>query len=153
MKILKLTTEFYNENNHLKEALDLKDGEWIVGKERGYGIAIIEINNLRFGIPLRSNFTSRKHNSCFPTVKDGNKGLDYSKAVLLEKDSYISTVTFEIPKEEYLKIQGKSHNIQRKFTQYVEKYIKGVTRNDPNILRHYQHSTLQNYHSQLGLET
>ncbi len=151
MKILKLTPEFYDENKHLKEALDLVEGEWIRGKDRGYGIAIIDVNGLRFGIPLRSNFTKRKQNSCFPTVNGGNKGLDYSKAVLLEKDSYISEVAFRIPPDEFKKVQNKSFYITKKFTQYVEKYMKGAKSRDRNILKHFEHSTLVNYHDELGI--
>ena len=99
MKILKLTQAFYVENNHLKEALDLTSEGWIRGKERGYGIAVVTVNNLRFGMLLRSNFTQRKQNSSFATVKGKNRCLDYSNVVLLCKYYCISYVVFEIPRQ------------------------------------------------------
>lgn len=151
MKILKLTQEFYDENIHLDHVMDKINGKWDETKTRGYGIVVLSYNGLEFGIPLRSNFTNRKTNSCFETVKGGNKGLDYSKAVLLTKESHKSDEAFIIPKEEYIRVQNKAHFIGRKFGQYVEKYMKGVRKQDQNILRHYQFSTLQNYHDELGL--
>lgn len=90
MRLKKLTESFYRDNTHLIEALDLKDGHWVRGKTRGYGIAIITIKGLTFGIPLRSNI---KHSGAYITKRakrefETNKGLDFSKALLLKQDSY-----------------------------------------------------------------
>lgn len=148
MEIKKLEQLFYAENTHLKEVLD-KDGSgnWTKNKERGYGIVICNFNGLKFGIPLRSHI---KHDACF--ITEDQKGLDFSKAVLLIKDEYISPAPFIIPPEEYKTIVRKSFYITQKFEAYVEKYIKGVTKNDENILKPYRFSTLQNYHLELGIK-
>lgn len=122
-------------------------GDWdIIHKTRGYGIVVCEYNSLKFGIPLRSKIT---HKFRFITVD--NKGLDFTKAVLLTKDEYISSTPFIIPNEEHTKIIDSSHHIKNKFSKYVENYIKGVSKSDNNILRSYRYSTLQNYHEQLGI--
>ncbi|MDH2528304.1 hypothetical protein QDR63_18775 [Acinetobacter baumannii] len=147
MFIQKLDETFFNENNHLVEVLDKREGKWDGEKERGYGILVIEIKSLRFGIPLRSHMN---HKQGFFTK--GTKGLDYSKAVLLAKDEYISAMPFKIPSDEYVKVKDRSRFIEKKFTKYVEDYIRGVSSNDQNILRPYRFSTLQNYHVELGLE-
>lgn len=150
MELKKLKNLFYEENAHLVEVMDKNAaGEWTGDKTRGYGIVVIETGDLRFGIPLRSGI---KHRHAFMTVKGGNKGLDYTKAVLLLKDEYISESAFKIPEVEFILIKEKSHHIIGEFTKYVERYKKGITNSDENILRAYQFSTLQNYHNELGLK-
>ncbi|ADW71606.1 type III toxin-antitoxin system TenpIN family toxin [Granulicella tundricola] len=147
MLIQKLEPLFFKENTHLVEVLDKSNGIWTAEKSRGYGILVISYNNLRFGIPLRSHI---KHQARFLT--DGTKGLDYSKAVLLTKDEYISTTPFMIPPDEYVKIKDRTHHINGQFAKYVEKYVTAVQKNDENVLRNYKFSTLQNYGLELGLK-
>lgn len=147
MLLQKLENAFFDENEHLVEVLDKDKNGWnITHKTRGYGILVVNINNLRFGIPLRSHI---KHKACF--ITSDTKGLDYSKAVLLLKDDYISQQSFVIPQAEFLKIKEHTYFIEKQFTKYIARYLKGVEKNDLNILRGYQFSTLQNYHVELGL--
>ncbi|WP_151753895.1 type III toxin-antitoxin system TenpIN family toxin [Acinetobacter soli] len=146
MFIQKLNDSFFSENSHLVEVLDKRNGVWDGHKERGYGILVISINNLRFGIPLRSYM---KHRFGFHTVE--SKGLDYSKAVLLSKDEYICNLPFMIPNDEFVKIKDKSRFIEKKFTDYVQGYIDAIIANDSNKLKPYAFSTLKNYHKELGL--
>ncbi|WP_212633375.1 hypothetical protein, partial [Pseudomonas aeruginosa] len=80
MLIQKLEDAFFNENVHLEEVLDKRHGQWDGEKKRGCGILLIEHNNLRFGIPLRSHIS---HSACFKTI--GTKGLDFSKAGRLQE--------------------------------------------------------------------
>lgn len=145
MKIQKLEECFFQENSHLVEVLD-KDKSGACVKQRGYGVVLIELRGLRFGIPLRSHMN---HKFGFKT-KEG-KGLDYSKAVLLSKDEYISAQPFLIPNDEFVQISDRERFITQKFEKYVKNYIDGVKRKDANILRSYSFSTLQNYHPELGL--
>lgn len=147
MRILKLEQKFFQENTHLVEVLD-KDarGVWDGEKKRGYGIALISHNSLRFGIPLRTHIS---HKHCYRTTFD--KGLDYTKAVLLIRDDYISDRPFMIDDGEYVKIKAHAHHISSQFGKYVDRYVLGVGRSDENILRGYRFSTLQNYHAELGL--
>lgn len=151
MDLKKLSPEFYAENEHLLEVLDKNrhTNEWEQFKQRGYGLAIISINNLRFGIPIRT--TIHKANKyCFKTI--GNSGLDYTKAVLLEKDTYISSETFKVKSEEFTKIKEHEHFIQQRFEKYVNAYIAAHQKNDMRVInRDFRFSTLVNYHAQLGL--
>ena len=77
--------------------------------------------------------------------------MDYSKAVLLVRDEYISDDAFMIPQNEFLKIKEHTHFIEQKFNKYILHYIEAVKKNDVNVLRAYKFSTLQNYHRELGL--
>lgn len=146
MLIQKLEDIFFDENAHLEEVLDKRLGQWDGEKKRGYGIVLIQLNNLRFGIPLRSHIS---HSACFKTV--GTKGLDFSKAVLLAKDEYVSDTPFMIPTAEFVKIKDRTHFIQNKFSKYVEKYVQSVKKQDINVLKEYRFSTLRNYHVELGI--
>lgn len=148
MDIKKLADSFYDENSHLQEVLDksLSD-EWFPDKTRGYGIVVIEFKGLKFGIPLRSNMN---HSSGFHTV--GNKGLDFSKAVLIKDNKYISNESFIIPKEEHTKIRDKSYFISSRFNKYVSRYCDLVNNESYSVIdRVYNFSTLKNYHCDLDL--
>jgi protein AbiQ len=82
-----LTLDFYNNNDHLKEIEKKVD--------RPYSVFVVDINNLTFAIPLRSSI---RHDYFFPSSNItnakkrenisngmGNAGLDFSKAVIVEK--------------------------------------------------------------------
>jgi len=154
MQLRKLEDRFYEENTHLREVMDKNAGVWDDNKARGYGILVIELNGLRFGIPLRSNIPrSSKH--CFFSKKDADdrKGLDFEKAVLLPKDEYVSTLPFHIPRTELAKIRDNEYVIWKKFSKYVDRYVKLCTEiPGSNVLQHeYRYSTLVNYHVELGV--
>ncbi|MCK5898750.1 MAG: hypothetical protein KAG06_06735 [Methylococcales bacterium] len=153
MKLKKLDPSFYPRNTHLIEALDNVNGKWQQGKVRGYGVVVIDVQHLRFAIPLRSNI---KHKAAYITVKSDQKsskgkGLDFSKALLISQLNYISDVPFKIPANEHKKLQDKTVFITKKFERYVQYYIKALKLKDQNILKspEYRYSTLKNYHETL----
>lgn len=148
MEVKKLNELFYEENKHLVEVMDKEGSRWTGNKTRGYGIVLVEFAGLKFGIPLRSNM---KHTCGFITAPLESKGLDYSKAVLLPKQEYVSDAEFVIPKPEYIRIKENSSKIAREFNKYVENYRRGVNKKDDRILKMYRFSTLQNYRKELGL--
>lgn len=155
MKLRKLDHSFYKENKHLKQTLD-GDGK---SKTRGYGILVIELDNkTKWGIPLHSNLQNK---ACFQlgTVEyDGEifkTGLNYSKALLLEKDSYVSNINFVIPTDQKDFISRSSKAIAAEFERYVKKYIRAAKRDDNRVLnnREYRFSTLKNYNEELGVNS
>ncbi len=158
MQLVKLDPSFYLDHTHLVQALDNHGGAWQNGKSRGYGIVLISINKLTFGIPLRSNI---QHKAAYMTVRNPSsakgtsygKGLDFSKALLIPNSSYISTEKFKIPPEEHKKLQSKKYYIEATFNKYVCRYVNAVANSDTNILNsaEYRYTTLQNYHSELGI--
>ncbi len=154
MQLKKLDNSFYAAHTHLKNALDNYDGKWDEGKIRGYGIVIIEIDNLKFAIPLRSNI---KHKASLVTEKDyrpgiKGRGLDFSKALLITNDRYISKENFNISPEQKKRLKNDFF-ITQKFEKYVSHYIKAVYSNDHNILNklEYRFTTLVHYHRELGI--
>lgn len=157
MLLRKLDYSFYQENTHLQQTLD-GDGR---SKTRGYGILVIDIEgaegSTKWGIPLHSNLQNR---ACFQLGTkefDGEifkTGLNYSKALLLKKDSYISNAIYQIPVEQKNVISKSEKTIVEDFKKYVEKYIKAAKKDDNWILnnREYRFSTLKNYNVELGIE-
>ncbi|WP_028301839.1 type III toxin-antitoxin system TenpIN family toxin [Oceanospirillum beijerinckii] len=155
MQLKKLDASFYLDHTHLKEALDNREGSWEVGKTRGYGVVIISINDLTFAIPLRSNI---RHSAAYITVRGSQngvkgKGLDFSKALLITDEKYISAELFKTPSAEHTRLMEKEHFVTQKFEKYVQKYIKAMARKDRNILNspEFRYSTLINYHAELGV--
>lgn len=157
LPLKKLTENFYIENSGLLEVLDkdLGQGWKSSSKVRGYGIILISINSLTFGIPLRSNI---KHKQAFFTTPKtdndqyGRKGLDYSKAVLITDNNYIDNSSFRIHVTEFDRIQDNHAHIKAQFEKYIERYIDTVTKKDIHKMRLYSYSTLKNYHQELGIK-
>ena len=159
MQLKKLNTSFYRGNPIVKNALDYYalDSKWDTTKERGHGVVKITINDLTFAIPVRSHVT---HNASL--ILEVNRkvkhikgmGLDYSKALLIKDESYISDEVFVLrTKEAGKKLVDKEAHITKMFTGYVEKYVNAVKKKDQNILRsaEYIETTLINYHEELGI--
>ncbi len=146
IKLRNLTEQFYTDNNDLEEALDGSEN----GKVRGYGIIVIDINELKFGIPLRSNMNHR-FGFIFERSAKGNKGLDYTKALLIKKDEYISR-SYKIPSHNFVLLNDNKEKIQSDFSKFVERYVLACNKQDSNILNNYRYSTLKNYHEELGIQ-
>lgn len=135
MKIIKLNP-LHSGQRPLREVLE---------KERGYGLVMVQIDDLLFGLPLRSHL---KHKHGFATL-DG-KGLDYSKAVLVDASQQYET--FMIPREEHKILNDSEHKIRKQFEKYVANYKRLLRNNDQRAIENdYKFSTLINYHSELGV--
>ncbi|MCI2252550.1 hypothetical protein KXI11_28610, partial [Bacillus cereus] len=96
IEFYRLSNDFYNENTHLVEIMDKeKDGSF-KNKERGYGVFLVDIDGLKFALPLRSkmhikhkdNFTTRIYKD---KGKDVRHGLDYSKAIIITEERFVDT--------------------------------------------------------------
>lgn len=160
MDLKKLDQSFFADNPVLIQALDfdMNANTWLSkDKVRGHGIVQIQLNNLTFAIPVRSNI---QHGESF--ILEVNRhdkrykgmGLDYSKAVLIKDLSHISHENFVLrSKHAGKKLIGKEEHIKNKFGHYVKKYINAVESKDTHILNsiEYRFTTLVNYHTELGL--
>ena len=85
VELRKLSKEFYKAYPHN----DYPEMESKLG--RPYVVLLVEINNIKFAIPLRTNI---RHSFCykFKTSDRETKsstGIDFSKAVVISKDSYL----------------------------------------------------------------
>ena len=138
-----LTHEFYNKYKNCKEIL--------YKPKRPYAVHLIEHNNLIFAIPIRSNIT---HEFSYKTIKEKNKnkGLDFTKTVIINDLKYFSKQPVRINQEEYLKLDKNRHFIEKKMLSYLKIYKKALqkpnTNKNKNIL---SKSTLQYFHKELSI--
>ena len=102
MAFFYLTPEFYEKYKNCKEILQKQ--------KRPYAVHLIRCNNLTFAIPVRSNIN---HNFSYKTI--GNKGLDFTKTVIITDEKYLSDNKAVINHEEYLKLDKN-----RKFTILID---------------------------------
>ncbi len=140
---------------------------------RPYSLAIVEIEieddmgkkvELKFAIPLRSKISHKYFlsslNSTNNEIKNnlngmkGNKGIDYSKAILIIDDKDLSTKeNIKISDEEYNNLKKKKHKIKEGMEKYIKAYKKAYKKKHikaNEILCKY--STLQNYHEYIGIK-
>lgn len=166
MELKKLNDVFYLDNPVVEQALDFDSAtrSWMrydqdgVEKVRGHGVVQIQINNLTFAIPVRSNI---KHNECLLLEVNRSQdrrvkgmGLDYSKALLIRDSSHVSDDPFVLrSKAAGKKLVGKAEHVAKRFNLYVAKYVKAVRDGNRNILNsdEYRYTTLINYHAEIGL--
>ena len=148
MKFYRLSSEFYKVYNQYDEILTKED--------RPYYILLIELNNLTFAIPLRSNIT---HQYCFIADKTNNKrsGLDYSKALVFTEPSlYIDLTPVTIRQHEFNILKKNEYLIKTQFSSYVKNYKKEVIRRIKNkelpASSLYIYSSLKYFHNELGLD-
>uniref|UniRef100_UPI00346330C3 hypothetical protein n=1 Tax=Ruminococcus bicirculans (ex Wegman et al. 2014) TaxID=1160721 RepID=UPI00346330C3 len=76
---------------------------------------------------------------------------DYSKAVVVNDDRYIGTSAF-IDEKEFLELNRKYYFIIKQFSAYVRGYKKYVAGElDHFSSKKYRYSTLQYFHSEIGI--
>ena len=102
VELRKLSKEFYKAHPH-SEYPEMETKE-----NRPYVVLLVNINDIKFAIPLRTNI---RHSYCYKfktsdRETDSITGIDYSKAVVISKDSYLGEVT-DINDKEYLELQQK----------------------------------------------
>lgn len=130
MEIKVLTDDFYNK--YSKESYPQ-----ILIKRRGYGIIQFNINNIIFGIPLKSNIKTNNDYFSLKTVSDAtrrvNPGLYYRKAIIITNDNYLGE-NFIISNNTYNYIQMNEMKIKTDFKRYLSKYQKYI---EKPIQRYY----------------
>ena len=145
VELRKLSNEFYKDFPH-SEYPEMESKQ-----ERPYVVLLVEINGIRFAIPLRTNI---RHSYCYKfrtsdRETNSSTGIDFSKAVVISKDSYLGEET-DINDKEYLELQEKTYFIINKFKKYVDGYVD-YKKNGGNafVIKRYQYSTLQYFDSDL----
>ena len=145
MKYLFLNEKFYNKYDEINyPEIERKTS-------RPYIMIVIKVNDLTFGIPLRSDV---KHKYALFTDKENNCGADYSKAVIIPDETYIDeSKSPHIRDNEFNVLKGKEYRLKVGFERYIEKYKKALEHLD--IKRNQkmcQYSTLQYFHKELGIK-
>ena len=120
---------------------------------RPYVVLLVRINDLKFAIPFRTNI---KHKYSYTFKSTGrttksNTGIDFSKAIVVLKESYLDGKA-NIDNKEYAELDSKASFIINKFKKYVQNYVTYKTSGgDENIFYKYRYSTL-NYFDEVILK-
>ena len=129
--------------------------ELMSNDSRPYLVFVIEINNIKFAIPFRTNV---RHKYCYKfrntsRKTDSSTGIDFTKAiVVIDNDSYIGQETF-VDDDEYLELSKRFFFIVNKFKSYLDGYYYYARNafNNESIAKKYIHSTLKYFHRELGI--
>ena len=135
LKLVFLTDIFYKKHIHCTE-IEQKD-------TRPYIRIEVEFNGVTWAIPLRSNIN---HPHVIWTDKQNHCGIDFSKAVVVEKPKqYISSEKPHIRENEFKVLkQISEHRIKQRLEKYIQDYKKA--KRNPEIPRNeklLECSTLQ----------
>ena len=107
MDLRYLSTAFYNKYKDCPEILTK-------GETRPYIILLVEVENNKFAIPIRTHLPNIKDR--YITKPITNSGLDYTKAVVISSEEYIDTSKYpEIEHKEYNYIKFKEREIKKAF--------------------------------------
>lgn len=139
-----LTAEFYQDYADCPE-IEHKQG-------RPYAVALVHYNGLDFAIPFRSHI---KHKYAFFTTPEKDKGLDYTKAVPLVKESYIDKkrIPQMISKEERAALFNKAEQVESELMQYIEAYKQALGKQHLMTYRIFcKYSCLQYFHKELDID-
>lgn len=113
MNIKVLTIEFYTQ---------YKDCNEILHKEnRPYFFLTLEIDGLMYAIPFRHHIS---HSYAFRTIE--NAGIDFSKAVVVIDESYISDINVNIDSAEYKILKRNENKIKVSFNRYIKQFKKAL---------------------------
>ena len=142
-----LTEEFYKKYNE-------EDYPEIEHKDtRPYLVLLLTIEDNTFALPFRTNI---RHNYCYKFHNTGRDtdsvtGIDYTKAVIVNDDSFLGNDA-NIDDKEYVELNGKYFFIIKQFTNYLNGYKKYVAGElNPYAAKKYLYSTLRYFHKELGL--
>ena len=134
MELRYLSSVFYQKYKDCTEIMSK-------GETRPYIILLIEVENNKFAIPIRTNLHKTK--DCDESNPQANSGLD-------------STKYPEIEHKEYNYIKFKEREIKIAFAKFVADYKKDIIRHkkNPNIPSNprFQYRTLQYFKKELGVE-
>ncbi len=121
-------------------------------RNRPYIQVYIEIKGVQYAIPLRSDI---RHPHVLWTDKANHCGVDFSKAVVINKESYIDiTAEPHLRQNEFDALRGKDYKIKTKMEQYIERYKKAKQDLSNSInQRLVKYSTLQYFEKEIGIQS
>jgi protein AbiQ len=147
MEFHRLSAAFYAQFSQCEEIL--------TKEERPYYVLLLELDNLTYAIPLRSNIT---HPYCFVADNsNGQKsGLDYTKAVVItDIVQYIDPAPVTIHQHEYNFMKQREYLIKKQFSSYVASYKKEFRRRQENpalpVSALCRYASLKYFHKELGV--
>lgn len=137
MKIKILSKKFYDTYSACSEILKKET--------RPYACLTIEIDSMLFAIPFRHHI---KHAYSFHTI--GEAGLDYTKAVIISDDDYLTDEHPTIESKEFAIIKKNEQKIKYGLKKYVNQYKRAMKhRDNPRSKNILQYSSLQYFEDYL----
>lgn len=117
-------------------------------KTRPYIQIYVEVNGIKFAIPLRSDI---HHPHVLWTDKQNHCGVDFSKSVVISDEKYIDTTSEpHLRQKEFNALRGKDFKIKTKLQKYIEKYKQAKKEPDKPINELLlRYSTLQYFEEYL----
>ena len=113
MDIITLKQSFYDKYKGCKEILQKSN--------RPYLMVLIEINDIYFAIPFRSNVS---HKYVFWTDKENRCGLDFTKTVVIDPTKDIKSHNHIIRQNEYDFLKKRTYIVYKKFNSFFNTYKK-----------------------------
>ena len=117
MKLILLSREFYIRYSSCKEILRKEN--------RPYVSVEIRIDDVLYAVPFRHHI---KHKNAFITYDEC--GLDFSKAVVIESDLYISDQTPRVDTREWNIIKSSQNKIIFEFKKFLRQYKRALKNPD-----------------------
>lgn len=131
-----LSEKFYNDypaNNY---------SEMMLKEKRPYTQVITDVNGLKFAVPLRSDISHTT--DVLWTDKQAKHGLDFTKAVVILDDEYISDENVYIRAKEHRHLLGKERRIKEKMEKCIANYKKAKENiEEEHNAKYCSYSTLQ----------
>lgn len=131
-----LSEKFYNDYPSEKYP------EMMLKENRPYTQVITDVNGLKFAIPLRSDISHKT--DVLWTDKSACHGLDFTKAVVILDDDYISENRVYIREKEHKHLLGKERRVKEKMEKCILNYKKAKENIEEEHNAEYcSYSTLQ----------
>lgn len=112
-------------------------------QNRPYIVFLVEIEGLIWAIPFRSHI---RHAYAFFADRENKCGIDYSKAVVVDRPEYIDQQTRpHLRQNEFEALRGNEFAVQKGFEKYIKLYKKAVRSGHSRYQSLIKYSTLQNY--------
>jgi hypothetical protein len=125
--------------------------------DRPYDVVLFETHyDFLICVPFRSNIRHQNGYLFKHSLRSlSNKsGLDYSKIVIVKNPNYIGVIS-TVDRDEFLELDSNSTRIHKHVLNYVIDYrnhVSGSKILHPSMFsRKYMYSSLQYFHSELGL--
>ena len=131
MKLVLLSDKFYNEYSGCMEILTKRN--------RPYACVTVEVGGVLFAIPFRHHIS---HKYAFITY--GDCGLDYTKAVVVKDETYLSQQIPIVERKEWDAVRRGEGKILFGFKSYLNQYRRAVRHKDnPRSANILKYSSLQ----------
>ena len=131
MKLILLSQEFYDKYGHCKEILQKPS--------RPYISVEICIDGILYAIPLRHHI---RHNNAF--ITKGESGLDFTKSIVIESNSFISDSIPWIESADWNIIKKSQNKIIYAFKKFLNQYKRALLHPDnPRSYKYIRYCSLQ----------